>query len=206
MLSRPQWEALPLVGALILAGCGSFIPGKGKKSAQNAAPKATAQDPSADAKTDAVEEEATARLEVLAPGELARKIYDAFGPEMTVIQQGQRTIDYLDANSTSFIGSISTDPNNKYATEFSIGYFLALAGVADVVGQNYSVQVYSNRALHDCRKVDGAEAILRAIAPTIKESEIADFAGDLVAACQVDPHSAASATVQSFSTALKATW
>ena len=145
------------------------------------------------------------RLEVLAPGELARKIYDAFGPNMTMVQENGKSLDYLEANAANFIGSISNDPNNKYASSFSIGYFLALAGLSSVVGQNYTVSIYSNTAAHDCRNESGAEGLLRAVAPTMTDADAKRLAADLQQACNADPASAASAIVQSYSTALKST-
>lgn len=148
-----------------------------------------------------------ARLEALSPGELARKIYDSFGPEMTLIKQGQgqADVDYLDANASNFIGSISNDPNNQFASSFSIGYFLALAGLSTVVGDNYAVKVYSGRVVHDCREMDGAVALLMASAPTMTPEEAGIIAADLVQVCQIDPAMAAKAIVQSYSFALKAT-
>ncbi len=148
-----------------------------------------------------------ARLEALSPGELARKIYDSFGPEMTLIGQGQgqTEVDYLDANASNFIGSISSDPNNQFASSFSIGYFLALAGLSTVVGDNYAVKVYSGRVVHDCREVDGAVGLLLASAPTMTPEEAGAIAADLVQVCQIDPAMAAKAIVQSYSFALKAT-
>jgi hypothetical protein len=146
-----------------------------------------------------------ANLEVLAPGELAPKIYAAFGEGMTMTTQGGKSIDYLQANSTNFIGSISGDPSNQYASSFSIGYFMALAGLAEVVGQNYVVAVYSGTAANDCRQPAGATAVLLALAPTLTEEEIGPLTDTMVAACKADPASAASAAVQSYSTALKTT-
>lgn len=151
------------------------------------------------------DEQSIARLEALSPGELARKIYDAFGAEMTIVKQGDREVDYLDANAPNFIGSISNDPNNQFASSFSIGYFLALAGLSSVVGDNYAVKIYSGRVLHDCRETEGAVSLLLASAPTMTVDEATALAPDLVQTCQMDPAMAAKAIVQSYSFALKAT-
>ena len=63
----------------------------------------------------------------------------------------------------------SSDPNNKYASSFSIGYFLALAGLSTVVGDNYAIKVYSDRAVHDCRTQEGAVGLLLA-SPAFSEA------------------------------------
>ncbi len=196
--------ALVMVTGVWLTACGSSFdklgPLEHKKGAPSGADDAV---PTADATV--VDDQGVARLEVLAPGELARKIYDAFGAEMTLIKQGDKDLNYLDANAANFVGSISNDPNNKYASSFSIGYFLALAGLSSVVGDNYAVKVYSGRVLHDCRNVDGAVSLLLAAAPTMTEAEAEAVAPDLVQACAMDPAMAAKAIVQSYSFALKTT-
>ncbi len=181
--------------ALLLGACGSRE--KGDDDGEDA--------PAVSENVEENTDEDIARLEALSPGELARKIYDAFGPEMTLIKQGQNEFDYLDANASNFIGSISNDPNNKFASSFSIGYFLALAGLSTVVGDNYAVKVYSGRVVHDCREMDGAMALLLASAPTMTTEEAETIAADLVQVCQIDPAQAAKAVLQSYSFALKAT-
>ncbi len=156
-----------------------------------------------DEKTAGQDELAVTDLKSLAPGELARKIYDAFGAGMTSVDDGNKSYDFLDVNGTSFVGSISTDPSNKFASQFSIGYFLALAGLSTVVGDNYTMKLYNGQVTHDCRKDDGAAAILQVTAPTMNAVELVALTKALVAACQEDPASSVKALVQSYSFALR---
>ena len=142
-------------------------------------------------------------LSVLSPGELSRKIYDTFGAGLTSFKQGAKDFDYLDVNADSFIGSISTDPNNKYASSFSIGYFLALAGLSKIVADNYVIKVYGHAAANDCTTPEGAEAIMLAVSPTIAGAELKEMTDLMHTACSADPASAVKAVIQSYSFVLK---
>ena len=144
-----------------------------------------------------------ASLEVLSPGELATKIYNAFGVNMTLSGDADARIDYLKVNSANFVGSISNDPNNKYASSFTISYFIALAGLAQVVATNYSEALAQGSVINDCRQTAGAQSILERIAPTISSTELSAIASAMVTACAADPLTAVSAVVQSYSMALK---
>ena len=173
----------------------SAVPSKSKKDAK----------PKSEAGRDAPELTLD-RYEVLAPGELAFKVYAAFGPGMTKYTDGNSDFDFLAVNSANFVGSVSNDPNNKYASKFSISYFMALAGLSTVVANNYADTFYAQRAVNDCATPEGAGAIITAIAPGIESESADEIATDLVAACKISPADAVKAIVQSYSFALKAIW
>lgn len=175
---------------------------EGGATTETASSQATTADATGETKNEGAELAVT-DLRSLAPGELSRKIYDAFGAGMTTVANGNKSYDFLDVNGTSFIGSISTDPSNKFANQFSIGYFLALAGLSSVVGDNYTMKLYNGQVAHDCREDDGAAAILQVTAPTMNAVELATLTKDLVAACKEDPASSVKALVQSYSFALR---
>jgi hypothetical protein len=149
-------------------------------------------------------EDALAGLEVLAPGELATKLYNVFGPNMTRFDDDGREADYLDVNAASFTGAISNDPNNKIAASATPGYFLALAGLSAVVGENYEAAFYAKTARNDCSQDAGALTIVKRIAATITDAEAAGLAAELKAACAARPRDAAKAIVQSLSFVVKA--
>ena len=175
--------------------CGRFELKKGQSQSQDA----TASRANQGGATD------VSNLEVLSPGALASKIYAAFGPGMTQTSQGKNQVDYLLLNQSNFVGSVSSDPSNRYASSFSIGYFMALAGLAQVVGDNYNAALAQHARISDCRQQDGAAAILVAIAPTMTTSDASSIAAAFVTACTANPAAAVSAVVQSYSTALKST-
>ena len=175
--------------------CGRFEHKKGQSQSQDA----TASSANQGGATD------VSNLEVLSPGALASKIYAAFGPGMTQTSQGKNQVDYLLLNQSNFVGSVSSDPSNRYASSFSIGYFMALAGLAQVVGDNYNAALAQHARISDCRQQDGAAAILVAIAPTMTTSDASSIAAAFVTACTAKPAAAVSAVVQSYSTALKST-
>lgn len=208
-----RWSLIPLLA--LASACGSS---GGKGGSKDDAEAAGPADPAPAAETETTSGDAVAtdpaqtkaegdadvtELRALAPGELKRKIYDAFGAGMTSVDDGRETYDFLDANGANFIGSISTDPNNKFASQFSIGYFLALAGLSSVVGDNYVMKLYNGQAAHDCREAPGAAAILEITAPTMTAEELSQLTMELVAACTEDPASSVKALVQSYSFALR---
>ncbi len=185
-------------------GGGSSNPDAATETASSESPAAEADAAGGkDEKKGGQEDVAVTDLKALAPGELARKIYDAFGAGMTSVDDGKKMYDFLDVNGTSFVGSISTDPSNKFASQFSIGYFLALAGLSSVVGDNYTMKLFNGQAAHDCREDAGAAAILQVTAPNMNPVELVALTKALVAACQEDPASSVKALVQSYSFALR---
>ena len=198
--SKHQYAKTWLV-ALTVAGCGS-LPGLNPKQSTRSAGASADQ-------TAAPAPQAIASLDVLSPGELAQKIYSAFGGSMTMVNQGDannpKRVDYLLLNQANFVGSISNDPSNRYASSFSISYFLALAGLADVVGKNYATALGRGGYANDCRTVDGAGRLLAAVSPTVSSAELPGLAASLVTACSENAAAAISAVVQSYSMALKAT-
>ncbi len=201
-----------------LSGCGRGD-GSSKRSDKEAAPvvsdvsptagDASATDAAADQNADATKNKdddaglGIDHLSVLSPGELSRKIYDTFGAGLTSFKQGAKNFDYLEVNADSFIGSISNDPNNKYASSFSIGYFLALAGLSKTVADNYAIKVYGHAAANDCTTPEGAEAIMLAVSPTISGDELKEMTDLMHKACSADPASAVKAVIQSYSFVLK---
>ena len=172
-------------------GCGRVE----HKKAQSQSQDASVQTPTTDVQN----------LEVLSPGALASKIYAAFGSGMTETTVGKKQVDYLLVNQANFVGSVSSDPSNRYASSFSTGYFMALAGLAQIVGDNYNAALAHRAAVSDCRQQAGAAAILTAIAPTMPTAESGLIAAALVSACSANPAAAISAVVQSYSTALRST-
>lgn len=145
-----------------------------------------------------------AQIEILSSGELATKVYGAFGPGMTLVP-GPQPYDYLIANRSGFTGAISANPTDKFASRMSIGYLMALAGLSSIVGQNYATKLFSGTITNNCTTIEGATAIVSAIGPSMTKVEIDAISIDLVAACKVDPLTAIEALVQSYTFALKST-
>lgn len=213
MKHSKKWSVAFALVSAFLAGCGGGSKGGGGKGEEPAASEqqqdqgqATGEDTAGEkAKDDKKGDTITdvGQLSALAPGELSRKIYDAFGADMTLVDDGKKKYDYLDANAQNFIGSISTDPGNKFASQFSIGYFLALAGLSTVVGDNYVSKLYNGKAANDCRTLPGASAILSVVAPTLTGDDLAALAAQFVAACTEDPAASVKAVIQSYSFALR---
>jgi hypothetical protein len=143
-----------------------------------------------------------ARLEVLSPGELGSKIYQLFGPKMTEYQENGRTVDYLD-NGSNFTGAISADPNNRIASAATPSYFLALASLSDIVGNNYATQFYSKTAKYDCTKDADIKAMVEVITGSSDQAELDAIGADLKAACQAKPRDAIKAIVQSLTFVVK---
>jgi len=177
-----------------------IVPSLGCGRLEHKRPQNQSQDASAQTTTADVQ-----NLEVLSPGALASKIYAAFGSGMTETTVGKKQVDYLLVYQANFVGSVSSDPSNRYASSFSTGYFMALAGLAQVVGDNYNAALARRAAVSDCRQQAGAAAILTAIAPTMSTADAGVIATALVTACSASPAAAVSAVVQSYSTALRST-
>ena len=145
-----------------------------------------------------------ARLVVLSPGELGSKIYQVFGANMTTFNDGKTSANYLDVNSNSFTGAISADPNNKIASSATTGYFLAVAGLSAVVGDDYAASFYAKTAMLDCTVDADAMQMAKLVAISADQAELDDIVSDLKAACKVKPRDAVRAIVQSLSFVVKA--
>jgi len=141
-------------------------------------------------------------LTVLTPAQMADKIYKVFGRKMTLTTIGEMEGDYLQYNAGNFTGNISGDPNNRIAAQFSIGFFLALAGLSDVVAKNYQSGLYNGNAVNDCRKPEDAKKMLIMLAPNIRPGELETISNDTVIACKASAADAVRALVQSYSFAV----
>jgi hypothetical protein len=179
--------------------------GRHGQAADGADQGAAAGEAAAAAAAAATADEALARLVILSPGELGTKIYQVFGANMTTFNDGKKDANYLDVNSNSFTGTISSDPNNKIASSATTGYFLAVAGLSAVVGDDYSAAFYAKTAKLDCTVDADALQIAKMIAISADQDELNGIATDLKAACKVKPRDAVKAMVQSLSFIVKAT-
>jgi hypothetical protein len=181
-----------LVALLGSVACGSAAENLRKNGSKDKGTDPAAVDPAAvdpaatgtDVATDpaVVKGDTLASLEVLSPADLARKIYDIFGPKMTVYNDGKMDMDFIEANANSFTGSISTDPTLQFAKSATTGYFLALV---------------------DCSVEADATKMVTAVASSATPAEIKDLAADLQAACKIKPGDAVKALVQSLSFCVK---
>jgi hypothetical protein len=191
-------------GLALAAGCNEAKSRKSDRRSESGAGGGEAAGPEGAGGPGAVGEgeDPLSRLEVLSPGELGSKIYQLFGPNMTVYQQDGRSIDYLD-NSANFTGAISADPNNRIASSATPGYFLALAGLSDIVGNNYAAQFYNKTAKLDCTADADIKTMVEIVTGSSNQAELDAIGADLKAACLAKPRDAVKAIVQSLTFVVK---
>jgi hypothetical protein len=193
------------LGILPVTGCGSGGSHKDKKSNAAAPDDGTAgadqtaesQDanqqaggevkPATNTTTTPVSDQSELdKLVALGPNGLALKIRSAFGAGLTDYDVGGNKMDYILVNGPNFTGAVSPDPTTTIPAKLaSVNYFLALYGLADVVGQNYAARLLGNGIVaNDCREQAGAEAIVRIVYPPIEDADLKAIAGNVVTACK----------------------